>query len=317
MYTAARRFTLGQLELYNGISFVALSIGLFGIAEILRNLESKKEGDVKVSEIKGLMLTKKDLRDIVAPVLRGTLLGSALGVLPGGGHILASFASYTFEKRLSKTPGRFGDGAIEGVAGPESANNAAAQTSFIPLLTLGIPAHPIMALILGALIIQGIAPGPNVIKDEPVLFWGIVASMWIGNVMLLVLNLPLVGIWMKLLKIPYRVMFPSIIAFSIIGTYSIDMNTFHVYEMALFGALGYVFIKLWCEPAPLLLGFVLGPMLEEHFRRAMILSRGDPTIFFERPISALLLAISAGILIFAVLPFIRRKREEIFVEDTD
>ncbi|MEP9379296.1 tripartite tricarboxylate transporter permease [Aquabacter sp. CN5-332] len=317
MYTAARRFTLGQLELYNGISFVALSIGLFGISEILRNLESKTESEVKVREIKGFMLSKEDMKRSIAPILRGTALGSALGILPGGGHILASFASYTFEKKISKTPKRFGAGAIEGVAGPESANNAAAQTSFIPLLTLGIPAHPIMALILGALIIQGIAPGPKVIETEPALFWGIVASMWIGNLMLVVLNLPLVGMWMKLLKIPYSIMFPSIIAFSVIGTYSIDMNAFHVYEMAIFGALGYLFMKLWCEPAPLLLGFVLGPMLEEHFRRAMILSRGDPTIFFSRPISAVLLVIAVSIMVFAILPSIRRKREEIFVEDAD
>jgi putative tricarboxylic transport membrane protein len=249
------------------------------------------------------------------PVLRGTGLGSVLGVLPGGGHVLSSFASYSIEKKISNHQQEFGKGAIEGVAGPESANNAAAQTSFIPLLTLGIPAHPVMALIIGAFIIQGIQPGPGVITSEPALFWGVIASMWIGNVLLVVLNLPLIGLWVKLLLIPYRILFPAIIAFACIGTFSINQNAFDIYAIAVLGIVGYVLVKFDCEPAPLLLGFVLGPLLEEHLRRAMMLSRGDPLIFFERPISAALLAFAALAIILSVMPSIRKKRDEVFVEE--
>jgi putative tricarboxylic transport membrane protein len=315
IYTGQPRFTFGIRELYSGLNFVSVAVGIFGVAEILRNLETEKDRDVMVKAVKNLWLTKEDFKRIVAPVLRGTTLGSVLGVLPGGGHILSSFASYSAEKRLSKTPEEFGHGAIEGVAGPESANNAAAQTSFIPLLTLGIPAHPVMALMVGAFILQGITPGPNVINDQPALFWGIIASMWVGNVMLVLLNLPLIGLWVKMLSIPYRALFAAIVLFACIGCYSINQNVYDVYAIAFFGIVGYVLIRLDCEPAPLLLGFVLGPLLEEHLRRAMIISRGDPMTFLTRPISATLLALALLAVIIAVLPNIRRKRAEVFVEE--
>jgi putative tricarboxylic transport membrane protein len=315
LYTATPRFTLGNRELYSGINFVSVAVGMFGIAEILRNLEDERGRNIVVRSVSNLLLTKEDLRRIVAPILRGTALGSALGALPGAGHVLASFASYTLEKRVSKEPKTFGHGAIEGVAGPESANNAAAQTSFIPLLTLGLPGHPVMALMAGAFIIQGITPGPNVIVDEPALFWGLVVSMWIGNLMLVLLNLPLIGVWVRLLKVPYRVLFPAIVAFACIGTYSINQNVFDVYAIALFGVLGYVLVKLGGEPAPLLLGFVLGPLLEQHMRRALIISHGDPTTFLTRPVSLALLIVAAIALVLAVLPSIRRRREVIFREE--
>jgi putative tricarboxylic transport membrane protein len=315
IYTGTPRFTFGFFELYSGINFVSVAVGVFGVAEILRNLESSAAREVLVKRVTNLWLSREDVRRIIGPVLRGTGLGSLLGVLPGGGHVLASFASYSMEKRLSKTPGEFGKGAIEGVAGPESANNAAAQTSFIPLLTLGIPAHPVMALMIGAFIVQGITPGPNVINDEPALFWGIIASMWVGNLILVLLNLPLIGLWVKLLTVPYRVLFPAIITFACLGCFAIQGNAFDVYSIAVFGLIGYVLIKLGCEPAPLLLGFVLGPLLEEHLRRAMIISRGDPMIFFTRPISATLLALAAAAVVIAVLPSVRRKRAEVFVEE--
>jgi putative tricarboxylic transport membrane protein len=270
-----------------------------------------------VKGVKGLWLSRDDFKRIIGPVLRGTALGSLLGVLPGGGHILSSFASYSAEKRLSKTPEEFGHGAIEGVAGPESANNAAAQTSFIPLLTLGLPAHPVMALMVGAFIIHGITPGPNVIVREPELFWGLIVSMWIGNLLLVLLNLPLIGLWVRLLRIPYHVLFPAIIVFACIGTYSLDQNPYDIIAIAIFGLLGYGLIKLGCEPAPLLLGFVLGPLLEDHLRRALIISHGDPTVFLTRPISAVLLAFAIGALVLAVLPAIRRRREQVFQEEPE
>jgi TctA family transporter len=315
IYTGQPRFTFGIRELYSGLNFVSVAVGVFGVAEILRNLENEKGRDVMVKSVKGLWLSMTDFKRIIAPVLRGTALGSLLGVLPGGGHILSSFASYSAEKRLSKNPEEFGRGAIEGVAGPESANNAAAQTSFIPLLTLGIPAHPVMALMVGAFILQGITPGPNVINDQPALFWGIIASMWIGNVLLVLLNLPLIGLWVKMLSIPYRALFPAIVLFACIGCFSINQNIYDVYAIAFFGVLGYVLIRFGCEPAPLLLGFVLGPLLEEHLRRAMIISRGDPMVFLERPISATLLGLAVLAVIIAVLPNIRQKRKEVFVEE--
>jgi putative tricarboxylic transport membrane protein len=315
IYTGTPRMTLGFLELSDGVNFVAVAVGVFGIAEILRNLESEKDREVGISQVSGLMLTREDFKRIIGPVLRGTFLGSALGILPGGGAILASFAAYTVEKKISSTPERFGKGAIEGVAGPESANNAAAQTSFIPMLTLGIPANPVMALMIGAFIIKGIVPGPNVAIERPELFWGIIASMWAGNFMLVVLNLPLIGLWVRLLRVPYYVMFPSIMAFSAIGVYSINSNVFDMYSVAVFGAIGYLFYKLGCEPAPLLLGFVLGPMLEEHLRRAMIISRGDPIIFFNRPISLALLLMAAAALVIVFLPNVAKKREQVFVEE--
>ncbi|KQN75243.1 tripartite tricarboxylate transporter permease [Devosia sp. Leaf64] len=315
IYTGTPRFTLGIRELYSGLNFVSVAVGIFGVAEILRNLENEKGRDVMVKSVKGLWLGKEEFKRIIAPVIRGTALGSILGILPGGGHILASFASYSAEKRLSKHPEEFGHGAIEGVAGPESANNAAAQTSFIPLMTLGIPAHPVMALMVGAFILQGITPGPNVINDQPALFWGIIASMWIGNLLLVLLNLPLIGLWVKMLSIPYRALFPAIVLFACIGCYSINQNIFDVFAIGFFGILGYVLIRLGCEPAPLLLGFVLGPLLEEHLRRAMIISRGDPMVFLERPISATLLGLALLAVIIAVLPSIRKKRKEVFVEE--
>ena len=315
LYSGQPRFTFGFFELYAGINFVSVAVGVFGVAEILRNLENESTRTLLVKKVENLWLTKEDIRRITKPILRGTGLGSALGILPGGGHVLAAFASYSVEKKLSKNEREFGRGAIEGVAGPESANNAAAQTSFIPLMTLGIPAHPVMALIIGAFIIHGITPGPNVITDEPALFWGVIASMWIGNLLLVVLNLPLIGVWVKMLTIPYRVLFPAIIGFACIGTYSIGLNAFDIYAIAVLGLIGYVLVKLDCEPAPLLLGFILGPLLEEHLRRAMIISRGDPMTFIERPISATLLAIAVIAIVVSVLPAIRRKREEVFVEE--
>jgi len=315
IYTGTPRFTFGIRELFGGLNFVAVAVGVFGVAEILRNLENETEREVGVKTVKNLWLTREDFRRIAMPILRGTGLGSLLGVLPGGGHILSAFASYSAEKRLSKNPAEFGHGAIEGVAGPESANNAAAQTSFIPLMTLGIPAHPVMALMIGAFILQGITPGPNVINEQPALFWGIIASMWIGNLLLVILNLPLVGLWVKMLSIPYRVLFPAIVLFACIGTYSINQNIYDIYAIAFFGIVGYLLIRFGCEPAPLLLGFVLGPLLEEHLRRAMIISRGDPMIFIERPISATLLGLAVLAVVIAVLPSIRKKRDEVFVEE--
>ena len=312
IYTGTPRFTFGVPELYDGINFVAVAVGMFGIAEILRNLEGEQTREVVTKKIKNLWLTREDLRRVVAPIIRGTALGSALGVLPGAGHVLASFGAYSLEKRVSKRPQEFGDGAIEAVAGPESANNAAAQTSFIPLLTLGLPAHPVMALMLGAFIIHGITPGPNVLVDEPALFWGLIVSMWVGNFFLVLLNVPLIGIWVRMLTIPYRVLFPAIIAFACIGAYSLGLNRYDVYAIAFFGILGYVLLKLGCEPAPFLLGFVLGPLLEQYLRRAMIISRGDPSIFVTRPISLALLIGAALALVLAILPSIREKREEVF-----
>jgi len=315
LYSGAQRFSFGIPELADELNFVAVAVGVFGIAEILRNLENETDRDVMVKKVTNLWPSADDFRRMAAPVVRGTALGSILGVLPGGGAILASFASYSVEKKMSKTPEEFGHGAIEGVAGPESANNAGAQTSFIPMLTLGIPANPVMALMIGAMIIQGIVPGPNVVNQNPNLFWGLIASMWTGNLMLVLLNLPLIGLWVRLLTIPYYLLFPAIMAFAAIGIYSINSNPYDLYALALFGALGYTLVRFGCEPAPLLLGFILGPMLEEHLRRAMIISRGDPTVFVTRPISATLLALSVIVLVIVLLPSVRRKREEVFVEE--
>jgi putative tricarboxylic transport membrane protein len=313
--TGTPRFTFGIPELFGGFEFVSLAVGLFGIAEIVRNLEGDMTRDVMVKKVQGLWLTKEDFRRIRMPVLRGTAMGSALGVLPGAGHVLASFLSYSTEKRSSKHPEEFGKGAIEGVAGPESANNAAAQTAFIPLLTLGLPGNSIMALLVGALLIQGIVPGPEVINNEPELFWGLIVSFWFGNLFLVLLNLPLIGLWVKMLTIPYRWLFPAIIAFAAIGTYSLALNRFDVYAIAFFAVLGYALVKLGCEPAPLLLGFVLGPLLETYLRRALIISRGDPTVFVTRPLSLTLLVLAAVAFTVAVLPSVRRKREVVFEEE--
>ncbi|UDQ90344.1 tripartite tricarboxylate transporter permease, partial [Xanthobacter autotrophicus] len=314
IYTGTPRFTFDLPELSDGFDFVALAMGMFGISEIIRNLEDEHQRSLVAAKVKSLMLTKEEFKRIIAPVLRGTALGSFLGILPGGGAMLSSFASYSIEKKLSRHPQEFGRGAIEGVAGPESANNAGAQTSFIPMLTLGIPSNPVMALMIGALIIQGITPGPNVVTEKPDLFWGVIASMWVGNFMLVLLNLPLIGMWVKLLTVPYHVMFPAIIAFCCIGVYSVNNNVFDVYTMALFGLLGYALVKLDCEPAPLLLGFVIGPMLEEYLRRAMLISRGDPTVFVTRPISAVLLLLALAALVVVLLPSVQKGREEAFKE---
>ncbi|HUF82558.1 MAG TPA: tripartite tricarboxylate transporter permease, partial [Burkholderiales bacterium] len=280
------RFTFGIPELSDGIGFVVVAMGMFGLAEIIANLELKGSREVFTGKVKSLMPTKEDFKRAWPAVLRGTALGSFLGILPGGGSILAAFGSYTVEKKVSKHPEQFGRGAIEGVAGPESANNAGAQTSFIPMLTLGIPGNAVMALMIGALMIQGIAPGPQVMSEKPDLFWGLIASMWIGNLMLVILNLPLIGLWIKLLTVPYRYLYPSILVFMAVGVFSLSNNPFDLAIMAVFGLLGYVCTKLECEPAPMILGFILGPLMEENLRRAMLLSRGDPTVFFTKPISA-------------------------------
>jgi len=310
------RFTFNIPELSDGIGFVIVAMGMFGTAEIIGNLELRDKREVFTKKITNLFPTKDDFKRAWAPVLRGTALGSALGILPGGGALLASFGAYSLEKKVSKTPERFGKGAIEGVAGPESANNAGAQTSFIPMLTLGIPGNAVMALMIGALMIQGIAPGPQVMNEKPELFWGLIASMWLGNLMLVVLNLPLIGMWVKLLTVPYRYLYPSILVFMAIGVFSLSNNPFDVLIMAIFGVLGVVCVKLECEPAPMILGFILGPLMEENLRRAMLLSRGDPTVFVTKPISATFIIASVILLVLVALPAIRKKREEAFVEQT-
>jgi len=314
IYTGLPRFTFGSVSLLDGIDFVALAVGIFGLSEILRNLEGNTPRETLAQKINNLMPTRKDFRQIAGPILRGTGIGSLLGILPGGGAVLSSFVSYTLEKRISKQPERFARGAIEGVAGPESANNAGAQTSFIPMLTLGIPSNPVMALMIGAFIMQGIMPGPNVISSKPDLFWGLITSMWIGNVLLLVLNLPLVGIWVRLLSIPYNVIVPIVLVFSAVGVYCTAQDSFQVALLALFAFLGYLFLRSDCEPAPLILGFILGPLLEEHFRRSMIVSRGDPMVFLNHPLSASTLLIALVVLIVAAMPKARIKRDQVFAE---
>ena len=314
IYTGLPRFTFGSTSLLDGIDFVALAVGIFGLSEIMRNLEGDTGRQVLVQKVTNLMPTRDDLRRAAGPIIRGTGLGSLLGILPGGGAVLSSFVSYSLEKRISREPERFSKGAIEGVAGPESANNAGAQTSFIPMLTLGIPSNPVMALMIGAFIMQGIMPGPNVITSKPDLFWGLITSMWIGNVMLLVLNLPLVGIWVRLLTIPYNVIVAIVLVFSTVGVYCTAQDPFQVVLLAGFALLGYIFLRSDCEPAPLLLGFILGPLLEEHFRRSMIVSRGDPMIFITHPLSAATLTLALIVLVVAALPKARAKRDEVFVE---
>ena len=312
--TGQTRMSFDVIELSDGIGFVTIAMGVFGFAEIMRNLEVTQSRELVQEKITGLMPTRKDIREAAPAILRGTVLGSFLGILPGGGTILASFGSYTLEKKLAKDPSRFGRGAIEGVAGPESANNAASQTSFIPLLTLGIPPNAVMALMVGAMTIHGIVPGPQVMTKQPDLFWGLIASMWIGNLMLVVMNLPLVGVWVRLLRVPYRLLYPMILVFCCIGVYSLNNTPFDVVLTAIFGLVGYWLIKHDFEPAPMVLAFVLGPLMEENLRRAMLLARGDPSVFFTRPISAVLMTISIGLLIVAVLPMIRTKREVVFTE---
>ncbi len=307
------RYSFDIPELTDGIGFVTIAMGVFGFGEIIANLgQPASNREVFTKDVKGLWPTKKDFSDAWPSVLRGTALGSILGVLPGGGALLAAFATYTMEKKLAGNDGKFGRGDIRGVAGPESANNAGAQTSFIPMLTLGIPPNPGMALMVGAMTIKGIQPGPQVMTSNPSLFWGLIASMWVGNLMLIILNLPLIGIWIKLLTVPYRFLFPAITLFCCIGVYTLNNNTFDVFLTALFAVIGYLFFKLGCEAAPLLLGFILGPMMEENLRRALLLSRGDWTTFVTRPLSSGLLIAAALMLVVVMLPAIKRKREQAF-----
>jgi putative tricarboxylic transport membrane protein len=312
------RFSFDIPELTDGIGFVVIAMGVFGYGEIISNLSIPEDDrEVFTAKVSGLFPTKQDFKDMTPAVLRGTFLGSALGILPGGGALLAAFASYALEKKMKMKPGEvpFGKGNIRGVAGPESANNAGAQTSFIPLLTLGIPPNAVMALMVGAMTIHNIQPGPQVMTSNPQLFWGLIASMWIGNLMLIILNLPLIGMWIKLLTVPYRFLFPAIVLFCAIGVYSTNNNTFDIWMVAGFGFIGYMFTKLGMEPAPLLLGFILGPMMEENLRRALLLSRGDWTVFVTRGLSASLLAAAALMLIIVLLPAVKNKREEAFVEE--
>jgi len=313
--TGVGRMTFDIPELSDGIGFVTVAMGVFGFAEIIRNLEgSAEDRSIVQAKVTGLMPTRQDLINSAGAIGRGTIIGSILGILPGGGAVIASFAAYTFEKRFAKQPQRFGNGAIEGVAAPESANNAAAQTAFIPLLTLGIPPNAVMALMVGAMTIHGIVPGPQVMTKQPELFWGMVSSMWLGNLMLIVINLPLVGVWVSLLRVPYRLLYPAILVFCYIGIYSINNAPADVIIAAVFGVLGYWLVKHEFEPAPLILGFVLGPLMEENLRRAMLIARGDVTVFITRPISGTLLGIAVLLLILAGLPMLRKRRDEVFVE---
>ena len=309
------RFSFGVPELTDGIGVVTVAMGLFGFAEIISNLEVSQKREIVAAKIKGFFLTREQFRKAWPAALRGTGLGSVLGVLPGGGAMLSAFASYTLEKKISDNPGEFGKGAIQGVAGPEAANNAGAQTSFIPLLTLGIPENAVMALMVGAMTIHNIQPGPQVMTSNPALFWGLIASMWVGNLMLVVLNLPLIGMWIKLLQVPYRILYPAILLFCSIGVYSINNTNVDIMLTVFFGLIGIIFVKLDCEPAPLLLGFVLGPMMEENLRRALLLSRGDPTVFFTRPLSLAMLIAAALLVLIIVLPNVRKTRQAAFQEE--
>jgi TctA family transporter len=308
------RYSFDIPELTDGINFVAIAMGVFGFAEIISNVEQREHRETFLNELTTLFPTKEDFKRMLPAAMRGTALGTVLGMLPGGGATLSSFAAYTVEKKLSKRPLEFGKGAIEGVAGPEAANNAGSQTSFIPLLTLGIPGNVVMALMVGAMTIHNIQPGPQVMTSNPDLFWGLIASMWIGNAMLIVLNLPMVGMWVKLLKVPYRFLYPAILAFCCIGIYSINNNVFDVYVTAAFGVAGYVFMRCGMECAPLLLGLILGPMMEENLRRALLLSRGDFSTLVTRPLSASLLVATVVLLLIVALPSIRKTREDAFQE---
>jgi TctA family transporter len=303
------RFTFGLPALSDGIGFTVVAVGLFAVAEIVANLESREAREVFTGKVRNLMPTLRDLRDSAWPAVRGTAVGAIFGVLPGTGAALSTFATYMIEKKIAREPARFGRGAIEGVAAPEAANNAAAQTAFIPMLTLGIPASATMAIMLAAMTLHGIEPGPHVMTSNPELFWGMIASMWIGNLLLVVLNLPLVGMWVRLLRVPYRWLFPSIIMFSCIGNYGVNNNPIDVYLVALVGVAGYVLAKLDCEPAPLILGYVLGPLMEEYLRRALLISRGDPTVFFTRPISLAFMIGTLFVLFIMIRPALRARMQ--------
>ena len=315
--SGAFRFTFGLDELQDGIDFVPLSMGLFGFAEIMRNLEGNMSRSLVPNKVKNILPSWQEIKVSVGPIVRGTALGSILGVLPGGGALLSSFASYTAEKKLAgdKDDPPFGYGNIRGVAGPESANNAGAQTSFVPMLTLGIPSNAVMALMIGAMMIHDIVPGPQVMQSDPGLFWGLIISMWIGNLILVVLNLPMIGVWVQLLRVPYRWLFPAILVFCCIGVYSINNNVWDVWIAIFFGFAGYVFGKLGCETAPLVLGFILGPMMEENLRRAMLLSRGDPSVFVSSPISCGLFIVAVLMVFLVAAPAFRKTREVAFKED--
>jgi len=305
------RFAFGVTELMDGIGFIVLAVGVFAVGEIISNLGAATGPRLLASQVTSLLPTREDLRRSWAPILRGTGIGCFFGVLPGTGPAIASFASYMLEKKIAKDPSRFGQGAIEGVAAPEAANNADAQCKFIPMLTLGLPASGVMALMLGALTMQGIQPGPEVMNLRPDLFWGLIASMWIGNLLLVILNLPLIGLWVRLLQVPYRLLFPAIMVFSAIGIYSVNGSAFELYLTAMFGIVGFILMKLGFPLAPMLLGFVLGPMMEENLRRAMLMGRGDPSLFFTRPISLGFLIATALILLLMALPAVHKRREEI------
>lgn len=315
--SGALRYTFGIGELMEGLGFVPLSMGIYGFAEIMRNLEQSSSRTLVPGKVGSVLPTKADLKASAGPIARGTLLGSFLGILPGGGALLSSFASYSLEKRLAGRQAQppFGSGNIRGVAGPESANNAGAQTSFIPMLTLGIPSNAVMALLIGAMMIHNITPGPQVMSSNPGLFWGLIVSMWIGNLILIVLNLPLIRLWVQLLRVPYHWLYPAILCFCCIGVYSISNNVFDVWMTIGFGLVGYVFYKLDCEAAPLILGFILGPMMEENMRRALLLSRGDLSTFVTSPISAGLLAVAVVLLLIVLAPSVRNGREKAFQED--
>jgi putative tricarboxylic transport membrane protein len=310
--TGNLRFTFGIDVLFDGVGFVPVAMGVFGVAEIISNMTNPERRDLVSSKVSGLFPTREDIKRSIAPALRGTAVGSFLGMLPGGGAVLGSFAAYTVEKKVSRTPEKFGTGVIEGVAAPEAANNAAAQTSFIPMLTLGIPSNAVMALMVGGLMMHGIQPGPQVMAERPGLFWGLIASMWIGNLMLVVLNLPLIGIWVRMLLVPYRLLAVAILFFCCIGTYSFNNFADEVLIIGFFGFLGYVFVKVGCEPAPFVLGFLLGPLMELYMRRAMLLARGDAMIFFDRPLSLTFLIMAAILLMLVILPNIRKARDVAF-----
>jgi TctA family transporter len=309
------RYDFGIPELQDGIDFAVVAMGVFGFAEIMSNLELRDQRVDITDKVGSLYPNKQEFKEAWPASVRGTALGSCLGILPGGGAVLSSFASYTTEKKISKNPERFGKGHPAGLAGPESANNAGSQASFIPLLTLGIPGNAVTALMIGAMTIHNIQPGPQVMTSHPDLFWGLIVSMWVGNLMLIILNLPLVGLWVKLLRVPYRILFPAILVFCTIGVYSLNYNVFDIWMTAAFGLVGYIWAKLKCEGAPLLLGLVLGPMMEENFRRALLLARGDYTTFITRPLSATLLVLSLILVILVALPSVKKKREEAFVDE--
>jgi TctA family transporter len=309
--TGVQRFSFGVPELSDGIGFIVVAVGVFAIGEIVNNLGDSEKRSVFAAKVSHLFPSKDDFKRSIGPILRGTGIGAFFGVLPGTGPAIASFASYMVEKKIADDPSRFGKGAIEGVAAPEAANNADAQCKFIPMLTLGLPASGVMALMLGAMQIQGIQPGPQVMTQRPELFWGLIASMWIGNLMLVVLNLPMIGLWVKLLQVPYRLLFPAIMAFSAIGIFSVNNSSFEIYLTAAFGVFGFISVKLGFPMAPLLLGFVLGPMMEENLRRAMLMSGGDLSVFVTRPLSAVFIVATALILLIMVAPAVRQRRAEI------